>query len=196
MTVPVCLFSQCAPASTTILQLTGDSPAGATALQLPIGGEAKQLEWLRGNAPSSPFAAAASVEACAEVLLELLLIDAALPLPWSKSQRAVPQQEQQEALMPAAASSLQAAAAARAIQRMACCTLWVMVSAATDVPLNDHTKKELPSTYVAAKCLRDAMTWRPAQAATRTAKGTCNPMWSQLLQVCGVLHSRSVRMAQ
>ena len=40
-----------------------------------------------------------------------------------------------------------------------------------------------PSTFVAAKLLRDAQEGRPAQRVTRVAQRTLNPTWGELLQV-------------
>ncbi len=51
-----------------------------------------------------------------------------------------------------------------------------------------HTRREdgsdvSPSTFVAAKALRDASNRLPAQAITRVVASSQNPVWGQVLQV-------------
>ena len=50
-------------------------------------------------------------------------------------------------------------------------------------PCRDDGSEAPPNVHVAAKSSRDAHNRLPAQAMTKMAKGSCNPVWGQTLEV-------------
>ena len=75
------------------------------------------------------------------------------------------------------------------------CCAYVLVSRATGLPRSKQGGDEAvsqPSTFVAAKALRDASNGSPAQAVTRVVKDSCNPVWCAALCVQCCRFSRNI----
>lgn len=177
----------------------GDAPAAQQAQAQPqrMGGQAVQLHGARGACSPSQRLQLFGKEAL-ELLLEVQLLDAhlgAAPGQQGAQQPAVPSRwlgaggssgSQQLSSGPWPGAS--PAAAATAIARgPAECTLLVLVSAATSLPLvpGQDGNPEPPTAFVAAKSARDVMYQLPAQAVTRVAPRGRHAVWSQLLKVSG-----------
>jgi hypothetical protein len=178
---PSMVLSCSVPAARAPCRLLGQ-PAAQTwhvtsSSSIPAGGQALQLHSSRtGASPSQGKLRDSGPDA--ELLLELMLLDAE-PFLWGVG--------------PAAAgvtTSSTGRAGGGMFANTICrgpkeCTLLVLVSAATKMPLVAAADGQLrpPAAFVAAKTARDAMCRLPAQAVTRVAPRGRSATWSQLLAV-------------